>query len=135
MLVQIKDIKIKKRVRKDLGNLEDLKDSLKVYGLMNPITLNRKYELIAGERRLQAAIQLGWTSINATIIDNLTEVEQLEMEIEENNQRKEFTDAELLEGYKRLKRLRNPNIFYRIYLFFKHLFEKIAEFFENRKKK
>ena len=132
MLVQIKDIKIKRRVRKDLGNLEDLKDSMKIYGLMNPITLNSKYELIAGERRLQSAIQLGWTSINANIVDNLTEVEQLEMEIEENNQRKEFTDAELMEGYKRLQRLRNPNFFYRIYLFFKHLFEKIADFFHNR---
>ena len=131
MLVQIKDIKIKKRVRKDLGNLEDLKDSMKIYGLMNPITLNSKYELIAGERRLQSAIQLGWTSINANIVDNLTEVEQLEMEIEENNQRKEFTDAELMEGYKRLPRLRNPNFFYRIYLFFKHLFEKIVNFFRK----
>ena len=132
MLVQIKDIKIKKRVRKDLGNLEDLKDSMKIYGLMNPITLNSRYELIAGERRLQSAIQLGWTSINANIIDNLTEVDQLEMEIEENNQRKEFTDAELMEGYKRLQRLRNPNIFYRIYLFFKHLFQKIADNFRNK---
>ena len=132
MLVQIKDIKIKKRVRKDLGNLENLKDSMKIYGLMNPITLNSRYELIAGERRLQSAIQLGWTSINANIIDNLSEVEQLEMEIEENNQRKEFTDAELLEGYKRLQRLRNPNFFYKIYLFFKHLFQKIADFFSKK---
>ena len=132
MLVQIKDIKIKKRVRKDLGNLENLKDSMKIYGLMNPITLNSRYELIAGERRLQSAIQLGWTSINANIIDNLSEAEQLEMEIEENNQRKEFTDAELLEGYKRLQRLRNPNFFYKIYLFFKHLFQKIADFFSKK---
>lgn len=133
MLVQIKDIKIKKRVRKDLGNLDDLKDSLRIYGLLNPITLNSKYELIAGERRLQAAMQLGWTSINANIIDNISEVEQLEMEIEENNQRKEFTDSELLEGYKRLNRLRNPNFFYKIYLFFKHLFEKISDFFGKKK--
>lgn len=132
MLVQIKDIKIKKRVRKDLGNLEDLKDSMKLYGLMNPITLNSRYELIAGERRLQSAIQLGWTSINANIIDNLSEVDQLEMEIEENNQRKEFTEAELMEGYKRLQRLRNPNIFYRIYLFFKHLFENVADYFRKK---
>ncbi len=132
MLVQIKDIKIKKRVRKDLGNLEDLKDSLRTYGLMNPITLNSKYELIAGERRLQAATQLGWTSINANILDNISEVDQLEMEIEENNQRKEFTDAELMEGYKRLQRLRNPGFFYKIYLFFKHLFEKIAELFNKK---
>ena len=133
MLVQIKDIKIKKRVRKDLGNLEDLKDSMKIYGLMNPITLNSKYELIAGERRLQSAIQLGWTSINANIVDNLTEVDQLEMEIEENNQRKEFTDEELLKGYMRLERLRNPGFFYRIYLFFKRLIMKIIDYFNKRK--
>lgn len=133
MLVPIANIKIKKRVRKDLGNLDDLKDSLRVYGLLNPITLNRRYELIAGERRLQAAKQLGWTNINANIIDNLTELEQLEMELEENNQRKEFTDEELMEGYKRLKRLRNPSIFYRIYLFFKHLIEKIIDLFTKKK--
>lgn len=131
MLVEIKNIKIKKRVRKDLGNLEDLKDSLRIYGLMNPITLNRKYELIAGERRLQAAMQLGWTTIQANIIDNISEIDQLEMELEENNQRKEFTDEELMEGYKRLNRLRNPGFFYRIYLFFKNLFKKIAEFFSK----
>ena len=125
MLVQIKDIKIKKRVRKDLGNLEDLKGSLRTYGLLNPITLNSRYELIAGERRLQSAIQLGWTSINANIVDNITDIDQLEMEIEENNQRKDFTDSELMEGYKRLNRLRNPGFFYKIYLFFKRLFQKI----------
>ena len=132
MLVPIKDIKIKKRVRKDLGNLEDLKDSLRTYGLLNPITLNSKYELIAGERRLSAAKLLGWTSINANIVDNLSEIDQLEMEIEENNQRKEFTDAELMEGYKRLQKLRNPGFFYKIYLFFKHLFQKIADFFKGK---
>lgn len=135
MLVQINDIKVKKRVRKDLGDLEELKESLRIYGLLNPITLNNKYELIAGERRLEAATQLGWTSINANILDNLTDVDQLEMEIEENNQRKAFTDEELLEGYKRLQRLRNPNFFYRIYLFFKRLFERIGNFFSKNNKK
>ena len=40
MLVNIEDIKIKKRVRHDLGDLEALKDSLRTYGLLNPITLN-----------------------------------------------------------------------------------------------
>ena len=134
MLIPIKDIKVKKRVRKDLGNLDDLKDSLRIYGLLNPITLNRKNELIAGERRLEAAKQIGWTNINANIIDNISDIEQLEIEIEENNQRKEFTEEELLEGYKRLERLRNPGFFYRIYLFFKRLFQKIHEFFTGKKK-
>jgi len=135
MLVAIKDIKIKKRVRKDLGDLENLKDSLRTYGLLNPITLNSRYELIAGERRLTAATQLGWTNIQANIVDNLTEVEQLEMEIEENNQRKEFTDQELLQGYMRLERLRNPGFFYRIYLFFKHLIQKIIDWWKKGRKK
>ena len=89
--------------------------------------MNSRYELIAGERRLQSAIQLGWTSINANIVDNITDIDQLEMEIEENNQRKDFTDSELMEGYKRLNRLRNPGFFYKIYLFFKRLFEKIRD--------
>jgi len=133
MQIPIREIKVKKRVRKDLGNLEDLKESLKLYGLLNPITVNSKYELIAGERRLTAATQLGWSTINANVVDNLSEIEQLEMEIEENNQRKEFTDAELLEGYKRLERLRHPSFLYRIHLFFRHLWEKLVELFGRKK--
>ena len=132
MLIPIKNIKIKRRVRKDLGDLSNLKESLKLYGLMNPITLNKDYELIAGERRLQAAKQLGWTTINANIIDNLSEIDELEMELEENNQRKEFTEKELMEGYKRLERLRNPNFFYKIFLFFKKIFKSIINFFKSR---
>ncbi len=115
MLISIKEIKVRRRVRKDLGDIEPLKDSLRRYGLLNPITLNSKHELIAGERRLEAAKAIGWTNINANIIDNMTELSQLEMELEENNQRKEFTDEELLEGYKRLERLRNPSVFRRIW--------------------
>ncbi|MBQ7619274.1 MAG: ParB N-terminal domain-containing protein [Treponema sp.] len=133
MLVNISDIKVKRRVRKDLGNLEDLKDSLRRYGLLNPITLNSKYQLVAGERRLEAAKAIGWTSINANIIDNLTPLSQLEMELEENNQRKEFTDEELMEGYKRLAALRNPSPVRRVWNvirdFFVWLFKTIASWF------
>jgi len=35
--------------------MDALKESLRMYGLLNPITLNDNNELIAGERRLQAA--------------------------------------------------------------------------------
>ena len=122
MLINIEDIKIKKRVRKDLGDLEALKNSLRIYGLLNPITLNSKYELIAGERRLQAAKQLGWTNINAVILSNISDVYELEMELEENNQRKEFTDQELLEGYRRLEKLRNPGFWLRLWKSIQKLF-------------
>ena len=133
MLVNIKDIKIKKRVRHDLGNLEALKNSLRTYGLLNPITLNNKYELIAGERRLQAAKQLGWTNINAVIQSNLSDLEELEMELEENNQRKEFTNEELLEGYRRLEKLRNPSIWRKIAKLLKRFWEFISSLFPKKK--
>lgn len=133
MLVNIKDIKIKKRVRHDLGDLEALKNSLRTYGLMNPITLNNKYELIAGERRLQAAKQLGWTNINAVVLSNMSEVDELEMELEENNQRKEFTKDELMEGYQRLEKLRNPSIWRKIGMLFKKLWELIKGLFAKKK--
>lgn len=114
MLVTIDDIKVRKRVRKDLGNLEPLMDSLKRYGLLNPITLNSRYELVAGQRRLEAAKKLGWTSINAVIVDISDKISLLEIELEENTQRVEFTDSELLEGYASLEKLKNPSLFNRI---------------------
>lgn len=133
MLVNINDIKIKKRVRHDLGDLEALKESLRTYGLLNPITINNKNELIAGERRLQAAKQLGWTNINAVVQNNLSDVEELEMELEENNQRKDFTNEELLEGYKRLEKLRNPSFWRKIVMFFKRLWKAIVSLFTKKK--
>ena len=134
MLIKINEIKVKNRVRKDLGDIESLKESLRRYGLLNPITVNAKYELIAGERRLEAAKALGWERINANVLDSsVTKVKQLEMELEENNQRKEFTDEELLSGYHRLEKLTHPNIFVRIFEaianFFVMIFEKIKSLF------
>lgn len=132
MLVKIEDIKVKKRVRRDLGDLTALKDSMHRYGLMNPITLNSNYELVAGERRLEAAKSLGWERINANILDsNVDNIRQLEMELEENNQRKEFTDEELMEGLKRLEKLKNPPLIMRILKFIANIFIKIAEFIKS----
>ena len=132
MLVKIEDIKVKKRVRRDLGDLTALKESMHRYGLMNPITLNSSYELVAGERRLEAAKSLGWERINANVLDsNVDNIRQLEMELEENNQRKEFTDEELMEGYKRLEKLKNPPLIMRILKFIANIFIKIAEFIKS----
>ncbi len=132
MLVKISDIKVKKRVRKDLGDLDALKQSLRTYGLLNPITLNSKYELIAGERRLEAAKAIGWENINAIVLGrDLDDVSQLEMELEENNQRKEFTDEELLDGYHRLERLRNPTLLMKFWKLIMKLIDAIAALFRK----
>ena len=136
MLVKISDIKVKKRVRKDLGDLDALKQSLRTYGLLNPITLNSKYELIAGERRLEAAKAIGWENINAIVLGrDLDDVSQLEMELEENNQRKEFSQEEILDGYERLRKLQNPSIFIKLWNLIKKLAKKILSIFKGNKKK
>lgn len=122
MLVNISDIKVRRRVRKDLGDLEPLKNSLRTYGLLNPITLNSRYELVAGERRLEAAKQLGWTTINAQVLEIADKISQLEIELEENIQRTDFTDDELMAGYNLLEKYRNPG-------FFRKIFDRISNFF------
>ena len=128
MLVEISQIKTNKRVRKNLGDLEPLKDSLRRYGLLNPITLTKDYHLITGQRRLESARQLGWTTIDAVMVDTKDPVTLLEMELEENTQRNNFTEFELLEGYKQLERLKNPGFWRRIWnaikAFFQRLFHK-----------
>lgn len=128
MLVQVKDVIVKKRIRKELQDIQALKESMSRYGLMNPITINSNNELIAGHRRLEAAKELGWNSISAVVIDPKNEILELEMELEENIQRSPFTKDELIEGYERLEKLRHPVFFRRIWNFivnfFKRLFSK-----------
>ncbi len=131
MLVKIEEIKIRKRIRQDLGDMEALKASLRTYGLLTPIILNSRYELVAGERRLQAAKALGWMNINAVIMDNLSDAEQLELEIEENSQRKDFTQEELLEGYRRLEKVRYPSFWMKIWKAFQNFFAWIAGWFKK----
>jgi len=126
MQIALEDIKVKRRVRQKPEEIESLMDSMRRYGLLNPITVNSKYVLIAGQRRLEAAKKLGWHTINAVVLESTDRISELEIEIEENTQRSNFTDAELMAAYARLEKLRNPNIFVRIWRaivgFFKGLF-------------
>ena len=115
MQIPLDDIRVKRRIREEPEDIEDLMNSMKRYGLMNPITINSENVLIAGRRRLEAARRLGWHMISANVIEATDRVSELEMEIEENTQRSNFTDQELMEAYTRLERLRNPNIFVRIW--------------------
>ncbi len=95
MKVRLEQIKIKKRLREDIGNLGKLKDSMRKHGLINPITINRKFELLAGYRRLQAARELGWHEIEANTVGARTRKEKFEIEVDENLERKGFTPREM----------------------------------------
>ncbi|WP_028973072.1 ParB N-terminal domain-containing protein [Spirochaeta cellobiosiphila] len=125
MKVPINQIKVRKRLRKDLGNLEPLINSLKKNGLINPILVTSDYCLIAGERRLTAAKKLGWNQIPVLIISEATSLTLLELEIEENLHRKNLSTEELKEGYQRLERLRRPSLINRIKTFLMNFFHSI----------
>lgn len=86
--------------------LKELELSLKTNGLLQPITVraanNRNgYEIIAGERRLRAATNLGWKEIPSMVKD-LSDQEILTMALVENLQRSDLDPIEEAEGYERL---------------------------------
>ena len=125
MLVPIEDIKARKRLRKDMGDISAMADSLKRFGQINPIVINKKNVLIAGERRLEAARSLGWRTINAVVADISDELTMLEYEMEENIQRRDFTPEETDEAARRIHHLQNPPLYRRILNAIKRFFRRI----------
>jgi ParB family chromosome partitioning protein len=86
--------------------LGELQESLRASGLLQPITVRRRpgkdgFELIAGERRLRAAIKLGWKEIPA-IIKETDDKTVLTLALVENLQRTDLNPIEEGEGYHRL---------------------------------
>jgi N6-adenosine-specific RNA methylase IME4/ParB-like chromosome segregation protein Spo0J len=67
--MKIDEIKICERYRPDPGDIPSLAKSMAEDGLLHPIVVNSQGELIAGARRLKAALLLGWTDIPARLID------------------------------------------------------------------
>jgi len=115
MKIPLGRITVKKRVRMQLGDLQPLMDSLNTRGLMNPVTVNNDYELIAGHRRLESARRLGWDMIEVRIVDAQDELGMLELELEENLHRLDFTALELAQARARIEKLRNPGLLRRIW--------------------
>jgi ParB family chromosome partitioning protein len=126
MQVPIDKIIVKRRIRKNLGDIEALAASLRHYGQLSPVVISKKNILIAGGRRLQAAKLLGWRTIDAVISESSGELALLELEVEENIQRRDFTMEEVADAMEKIHRLKNPGLFRRIWNaivnFFKRLF-------------
>ena len=79
------------RQRQDLGNIEELAESIARIGLINPIVIDSDGVLVAGERRLTACRSLGWTSIIVQHTSDLSPYELQCIEFEENDKRKDLT--------------------------------------------
>ncbi len=89
--------------RKDFDpeDLAALKDSLATHGLLQPVVVRAAgtgYQLIAGERRLRAAKEVGWTEIPVRIVD-FNDQQVFEAALVENIQRSDLNPIEKAQGF------------------------------------
>lgn len=93
----------------DETGLEELADSIKEHGVIQPIIVRQmgnKYELIAGERRTKASALAGLTTIPA-IVKNMDDKESAKVSLLENLQRRNLSPIEEARTYKRIIELDN----------------------------
>lgn len=85
--------------------LEELANSIKEYGIIQPITVRHingtSYELVAGERRLRATKMAGFDTIPAIVV-NITDQDSAVMALIENLQRQDLNYLEEAEGFANL---------------------------------
>ena len=105
MIIPIDKIKVGDRIRKDFGDISELAKDIEANGLINPPVINKDYVLLAGERRLRACRSLRWKQIPVTMMDTRDAEHELNIEISENDVRKEFTKSERVDYMKRLLRI------------------------------
>ena len=93
------------RTKFDQEALQELADSIRVQGIIQPITVRQTgddtYQLISGERRLQASRSIGMTSIPA-YVRTANDQQMLEMALIENIQRENLNSIEIALSYQRL---------------------------------
>lgn len=92
------------RLTFDEKALQELSDSIKVHGVIQPLVLRKvgnKYEIIAGERRYKASCMAGLKKVPA-IVRELTDNESAEIALIENIQRKNLSSIEEAQSYKNL---------------------------------
>jgi ParB/RepB/Spo0J family partition protein len=107
-LDQIQPSRHQARKQFDEESIKSLSESMKAEGLLQPITVRQVgggFELIGGERRLRAAKLLGWTAIDAKIIQTVSEGESAAKGLIENLQREDLNPIEEAEGFQELYRL------------------------------
>lgn len=94
------------RIEFDADALNELAESIKQNGVIQPVTVHRKngdrFELISGERRLRASIIAGLDVIPAYIIEVSSKEELIELSLIENIQRETLNPIEIALGFKRL---------------------------------
>lgn len=106
-LIALSDIHVGERVRSDEGDIEALAISILKYGQLQPLILDQDNNLIAGKRRYEALVLNQSASVWVSYQHEIDELKAVELEIEENIRRKQFTAAEEIQGIARLDAIRN----------------------------
>ena len=105
--IHVEDIipnRFQPRLTFDEEALQELADSIKVHGVIQPLVLRQignKYEIIAGERRYKASCLAGLKTVPA-IVREMNDNESAEVALIENVQRKNLTSIEEAQSYKNL---------------------------------
>jgi ParB family chromosome partitioning protein len=116
--MEIKELKIDLinvssfNTRKDLTagtedtSLDDLADSIRENGLLNPIIVQREkddnYELIAGQRRFLACKKLGWTTIPAIVREKMDDTDATILSLIENVHRADMSPSDKAMAYQKI---------------------------------
>ncbi len=108
MLVQISSLIIDRanRQRRELANIPELAESIRINGQIQPIVITRDNKLIAGERRIEACKLLGMTEIKAIYVDAADDLQLELIELAENVDRVELAWKDRVTATARYVRLR-----------------------------
>src|SRR5580658_7969638 len=91
--MNINQIQVGYRYRKDLGDVRALIESISEVGLLHPVVVTPEGRLIAGQRRLEACRLLEWAEIPVTVVDLL---QAARGEAHENLIRKDLLPSEIV---------------------------------------
>ena len=102
---QVESCSTQPRKSFDPEALSDLADSIRVHGIIQPLTVRKLqsgyYQIIAGERRWRAARMAGLTQVPAVVIE-ADDRKAMELAMIENLQREDLNPIEEAEGYRQL---------------------------------
>lgn len=103
------EIVVGDRVRRDPGDIDALAESIGRVGILHPLVLNTRKELVAGFRRLMAVRKLGWEVVPCRRIERLDDaLSAMLAEQQENTCREALSPLDLVEFGRRIEELERP---------------------------
>ncbi len=133
MKIKTDEIRVGKRIRNEAGDLTTLKDSIRSLGLINPIIVNEKNELLSGFRRYQACKELELEEIEVKIVTTSSDkLQELDWEYHENIGRKELSPEEREVYFSERNQLLQPPPKKGFWIWLKKVWQKFVSIFKKK---